>query len=340
MNRRQFAARAAAGTAAAGWAAAAGHTLFGRPSGPQLLNASYDATRELYRRVNGLFADHQLAATGQGVRLRPSHGGSGSQARAVVDGLPADVATLALWPDTDHLRQKGLIDAGWEGRFPDRSLPYTSCIVFVVRRGNPHAVRDWPDLVRGDLRLVTANPKTSGAAKLGVLAAWAAVTAAGGTAADAEGFVKAVFRRVPTLETSSRAATVTFARKRIGDVQLTWENEAQLEARESAGELEVVYPAVSLRAEPHVAVVDANARRNGTVGLAEAYLRFLYTPAAQDVFAENFFRPTTPAAEAKHAARFPAVRRVTVDEVSPGGWPAAQKQFFADGGLFDRVYGG
>lgn len=310
--------------------------LFGRDDGPTLLNASYDATRELYRQLNHLFAERR-----PGVRVRPSHGGSGSQARAVADGLPADVATLALWPDTDHLRKQGLIDAGWEDRYPHRSCPYTSQIVFVVRRGNPHQVRDWPDLAsRPGLRLVTANPKTSGAAKLTVLATWNAVTAAGGSDADAESLVRAVFRRVPTLESSSRAATVTFARKRLGDVHLTWENEGQLEARESNGDLELIYPTTTVRAEPHVALLDANARRHGTESLADEYLRFLYEPESQEVIAANGYRPSDPAVLARHKEWFPTIAERAVGQIVPGGWPEAQQRFFADGGVFDRVYAG
>ncbi len=326
MNRREFLLGTAAGAAALPFVGCG-------DGGPRLLNASYDATRELYRRIGRLFAERH------GVKVRPSHGGSGSQARAVIDGLPADVVTLALWPDTNAVCKAGLIDPGWEDRFPNRSLPYTSTIVFVVRKGNPHGVRDWNDLAgKPGLRIIAANPKTSGAAKLGLLACWGSVTTRGGSERDAEGLVTAVYRRVPALESSSRAATVTFARKQIGDVHLTWENEAHLEVRESKGELEIVYPPCSIRAEPHVAVVDANARRNGTVELAETYLRFLYDPAAQEVIAGEYYRPTTEAAAAKSADRFGALAQFTVRQVAPGGWDEAQKKFFADGGVFDRVY--
>jgi sulfate/thiosulfate-binding protein len=325
MNRRRFLA-AATGAASLPFFGCGG-------DGPRLLNASYDATRELYRHINRLFAERH------GVAVRMSHGGSGSQARAVTDGLPADVLTLALWPDTDYVRRVGLIDPGWEDRFPHRSCPYTSTIVFVVRRGNPHGIRDWPDLAgKPGLRVVAANPKTSGAAKYGLLACWGSVTTRGGSERDAEALVRAVYRRVPALESSSRSATVTFARKQIGDVHLTWENEAHLELKEGKGELEIVYPPRSIRAEPHVAVVDANVRRNGTAGLAEAYVRFLYEPAAQDVIAEDYYRPSTPEAAERHAGRFGAVEQFTLDEVTPGGWDAAQQKFFADGGVFDRVY--
>ncbi|HET6576589.1 MAG TPA: sulfate ABC transporter substrate-binding protein [Fimbriiglobus sp.] len=327
MNRRHFL-RAAAGTAAL-------PVLGCSDDGPSLLNASYDATRELYRRLNRLFtAQHK-------VKVRASHGGSGSQARAVIDGLPADVLTLALWPDTDAVHKAGLIDASWEDRFPHHSCPYTSTIVFVVRKGNPHGIRDWDDLrSKPNLKVIAANPKTSGAAKLALLALWGSVVTRGGSDREAEALVKAVYRRVPALESSSRAATVTFARKQIGDVHLTWENEAHLEVRELKGELEIVHPRRSILAEPHVAVVDANTRRHGTAALAEAYLRSLYEPDAQDVIAEEYYRPTTPEAAKKHAGRFGEINLFRIEQVTPGGWPEAQAKFFAAGGVFDRVYAG
>jgi sulfate transport system substrate-binding protein len=335
MNRRHFL-TAAAGTAGAAWLGTAGYVLFGRGGGRQLLNASYDATRELYRHVNRMFAERTE------VRARPSHGGSGSQARAVIDGLPADVVTLAIRPDVDAIARKELIHPGWDRRFPDPTNPYppyTSTIVFVVRRGNPYGVKDWDDLPRlpAGASVVTANPKTSGAAKLGLLACWGAVTTRGGSDREAEDQVRAVFGKVKSLESSSRAATVTFARKGQGAVHITWENEARLEAEEAKGELEVVYPSRSILAAPPVAVVDANVARNGTADLAAEYLRFLYDPVAQDVIAGEFYRPATPQAAAKHTARFPDLTRFDVDPVF-GGWDEAQKRFFADGGVFDRVY--
>lgn len=302
--------------------------------GSSLLNVSYDATRELYRRLNRLFSDQYR------VKCRVSHGGSGSQARAVIDGLPADVLTLALWPDTNAVHKAGLIDSGWEKRFPHNSCPYTSTIVFVVRKGNPHGIRDWQDLAnKPKLSIIAANPKTSGAAKLGLIACWGSVVTQAGSEKDAESLVRAVYRRVPALESSSRAATVTFARKQIGDVHLTWENEAHLEVKESKGNLEIVHPVMSILAEPHVAVVDANTRRRGTGDLAESYIRFLYQSAAQDVIAEEYYRPSTPEAAKKHADRFGMIERFAIDQVIPGGWIEAQKKFFADGGVFDRVYG-
>jgi len=258
---------------------------------------------------------------------------------AVLNGLPADVVSLALWSDINVLRKDGLIDPGWEKRFPNRSLPFTSAIVFVVRKGNPHGVTDWADLVtKPGLQIITASPKTGGAAKLSFLAAWGSVTAAGGSDADAERYVRELFRRVPVLESGSRAATNTFARKLIGDVNLTWENEAWLEMREFGDRLELVYPKRTIRGEPHVAVVDAVARRNGTTDLAEAYVNFLYEDEVQEVIAQNYYRPTTPAALARHADRFGSSHLFAVTDVVPGGWDEAQRRFFADGGAFDRVY--
>jgi sulfate transport system substrate-binding protein len=310
----------------------------GRPGGRlQLLNASYDATRELYRTLNRLFSDHHAVEHGEPVRVRQSHGGSGSQARAVLDGLPADVVTLALPLDVLELVKAGVVDPGWESRFENGSLPYTSTIVFVVRRGNPHKVADWPDLVaRPGLRLVAANPKTGGAAKLAFLAAWGWAKRATGSDAQAENYVRQFYKRVPLLEPSSRSATLTFARKAIGDVNLTWENEALLQVRELPGELEIVYPSVSIRAEPIVAVVDATARRNGTAALAEAYLRFLYNPPAQAAVAAGGFRPAKP--PPGHPKPPGPAGLLEVTSLLPGGWAEAQDRFFAEGGLFDRVY--
>ncbi len=330
MNRRTFLTASAAATV----------PFLGCAGGGQpLLNCSYDATRELYRRLNRAFAEHHLAEHGKAVRVTPSHGGSGSQARAVIDGLQADVVTLAMWPDTEAVAKKKLIQPGWVDRFPHRACPYTSTIVFVVRRGNPLGIRDWSDLAaHPSVKVIAANPKTSGAAKLGVVAAWGSVVAAGGSPREADDLVRAVYRKVPALESSSRVATVTFARKQIGDVHLTWENEAWLEQREMKGDLEIVYPARSILAEPHVAIVDANVERNGTRAVAEAYLNFLYANPSQDVIAENYYRPSTPAAAARHAEKFGKLDRFPIASVLPGGWPEAQKRFFDDGALFDQVF--
>ncbi len=305
----------------------------------QLLNCSYDATRELYRRLNRLFTENYHAKFGDTIRVTPSHGGSGSQARAIIDGLPADVATLAMQPDLEAIRKKGLIEANWLDRFPHRSCPYTSTIVFVVRKGNPHNIRDWSDIAsHSNVKVIAANPKTSGAAKLGVLAAWGSVRMAGGSEKEAYELVSAVYRKVPALEPSSRVATVTFARKQIGDVHLTWENEAWLEQREMKGEVEIVYPKRSILAEPHVAIVDANVERKGSRATAEEYLRFLYSPESQDVIADNHYRPTTPEAEARHASKFGKIERFAITQILPGGWDEAQKKFFDDGAWFDRLF--
>jgi sulfate transport system substrate-binding protein len=335
MNRRQFLTTATA----AGLA-----TLSGCGRGDydfELLNVSYDPTRELYRKINREFAADYLEKTGKKVRVRQSHGGSGSQARAVIDGIQADVVTLAMWADIDSIRAKNLIEANWEERLPNRSLPYVSTIVFVVRKGNPFEVKDWPDLVeKPGLKIITPNPKTSGGAKLNVLGAWLSVLDGGGSAAQAREFVTRLFRRVPVLDTGARGATVTFARKNIGDVHLTWENEAALEERELKGEVEIVRPPVSVRAEPHVAMVDANVARKGTTEAVRAYLEFLYKPRTQDLIAELFFRPTTEEAERRHRDRFPPIKllRATDPKYKLGDWNRIQEDFFSEGGLFDQIY--
>jgi sulfate transport system substrate-binding protein len=331
MNRRRF----LTASALAGLSALSGcggpHYDF------ELLNVSYDPTRELYRRINRLFAEDYFARSGSRVRVRQSHGGSGSQARSVIDGIPADVVTLAMWADVDNIRAKKLIADGWEKRLPDRSLPYHSTIVFVVRRGNPFGIVDWPDLLKPGVKIITANPKTGGGAKLALLGAWGATKSAGGSP---RAFVTEMYRRVPVLDTGARGATVTFARKNIGDVHLTWENEAWLEKRELKDAVEIVYPKVSIRAEPHVALVDANADRKGTRAAAEAYLEFLYTPAAQEVIAETFFRPGNAEAARRHADRFPSIHlfRATDLSLGLGDWNQIQTDFFAEGGVFDQIY--
>jgi len=303
----------------------------------ELLNVACDPTRELWHDLNDLFISRYEAEKGAKISIRQSHGGSASQARAVIDGLDADVVTLALWSDTDAVRKVGLIDAGWEDRLPNRSLPYVSTIVFVVRKGNPKDIHDWRDLVRPGVSVITPNPKTSGNGKWSFLAAWGSVTTRGGSEADAAAYVAAVYNQVPILDAAARGATMTFAQKRIGDVHLTWENEAYLEVQEANGELEIVYPPVSVLAEPHVAVVSANARRKGTTGAAEAYLKFLYTEEAQEVIARHYHRPSSEAVWKRHSARFPALTLFRVTSLAPGGWEEAQKRFFAEGGVFDQV---
>ena len=302
-----------------------------------LLNVSYDPTRELWRDLSAAFIVGHARQTGQRVQIKQSHGGSSSQARAVIDGIPADVATLALWSDTDALRKKGLIPEKWDERLPHRSLPYYSTIVFVVRKGNPRGIKDWPDLVEEGVGVITPNPKTSGNGRLSFLAAWGAVRERGGSDADAEQYVTRLYRNVPVLDTGARGSTVTFAQRNIGDVQLTWENEAHLEVEESKGELEIVYPPLSIKAEPHVTVVDANVDRKGTRAAAEAYLQFLYTDAAQDIIAKHYYRPIDPEALARHPARFPELKLFPVTAFVRD-WDEAQARFFADGGVFDRIY--
>jgi sulfate transport system substrate-binding protein len=304
----------------------------------ELLNVACDPTRELWRDVNAAFATRYKEETGVALTIRPSHGGSGSQARAIIDGLPGDVATLALWTDTDAIRKAGLIDPGWVDRLPNRSLPYVSTIVLVVRKGNPKAIHDWNDLLRPDVQVITPNPKTSGNGKWSFLALWGSVIWRGGPTELAQQFVRRVYAHVPVLDASARGSTMTFAQKGIGDVHLTWENEAHLEVQESQGALEIVYPSVSVLAEPHVAVVDAVARRKGTAAAAAAYLKFLYTEQAQELIAKNFHRPTNPVVFARHRDLFPAFRLELATTLVPSGsWDDIQKSFFAEGGIFDQI---
>lgn len=305
----------------------------------QLLNVSYDPTRELWKDLNKAFEGISKEQTGKTVSVRQSHGASGSQARAVIDGLEADVVSLALWTDTEQIHRKGLIKDGWEDSFSNHSLPYTSTIVFVVRKGNPKAIREWSDLVRPDLQIITPNPKTSGNGKLAFLAAWGSVVLNGGTEDDARTFVTKFYKQVPVLDTGARGATTTFAQKGIGDVHLTWENEARLEIAEAKGELELVYPLISILAEPHVALVDQNVDRRGTRSVAQKYLEFLYTPEGQAIIAKHFYRPSDASVLEQHRAAFPDLRLFRITEISKG-WDDAQTRFFADGGEFDKIYDG
>ena len=302
-----------------------------------LLNVSYDPTRELWKEINSAFVAAQSKEFGKTITIKQSHGGSGSQARSVIDGLEADVVSLALWSDTDQLRKKGLIKEGWEDRFPNRSLPYTSTIVFVVRKGNPKGIKDWPDLVKPNIEIITPSPKTSGNGKLAFLAAWGSVILSGGTEDQAKEFVTQIYQRTPTLEAGARGATTTFAQKGQGDVHLTWENEAHLEVQESKGSLEIIYPSRSFLAEPHVAVVDENAKKKGTSEVAEAYLKFLYTPEGQEIIAKHFYRPTNAEVLARHSQQFPEIKLFSISEISKG-WDDAQARFFAEGALFDTIY--
>jgi sulfate transport system substrate-binding protein len=312
---------------------------FAAPDPVTILNVSYDPTRELYEAENKAFAADWLAKTGQTVTIRQSHGGSGKQARSVIDGLEADVVTLALAYDVDALYTEAkLIPQDWAKRLPDNSTPYTSTIVFLVRKGNPKNIRDWNDLIRPGVSVITPNPKTSGGARWNYLAAWAyALKQPGGTNASAEAYVKKLFANVPVLDSGARGATVTFLDRGIGDVLLAWENEALLAKKElGADKIDIVVPSISILAEPPVSVVDKVTERRGTTKVAEAYLKFLYTKEGQEIEAQNFYRPRDPAIAAKYAAQFPKLPLVTIDLF--GGWTKAQADHFADGGSFDRIY--
>jgi sulfate transport system substrate-binding protein len=304
-----------------------------------LLNASYDPTRELYDAVNKAFAARWKAKTGQEVEIRQSHGGSGKQARAVIDGLEADVVTLALAWDVDAIAKSGLLDPGWQKRLPDNAAPYTSTIVFLVRKGNPKGLKGWDDLVKPGVQVITPNPKTSGGARWNYLGAYAhALKANRGDDAKARAFVKALYRNVPVLDSGARGATTTFVERGLGDVLLAWENEALLAVeRLGKGELEIVVPGSSILAEPPVAVVDKNVARHGTAAVAKAYLDFLYTPEGQEIAARNHYRPRDPQVAARYAGAFPKLELFTIDAVF-GGWAKAQATHFGDGGVFDQIY--
>jgi sulfate transport system substrate-binding protein len=304
-----------------------------------LLNVSYDPTRELYAAVNAAFIKQWQARTGKTLQIRQSHGGSGSQARAVTDGLEADVVTLALAYDVDAVQKAGLItDAGWQKRLPQNSSPYTSTIVFLVRKGNPKGIKDWGDLVKPGIGVITPNPKTSGGARWNYLAAWEYGKRQGG-GADAKGreFVAALFKNVPVLDSGARGATTTFVQRAIGDVLLAWENEAYLAVAEGKGKVEIVVPSVSILAEPPVAIVDKVVDKKGTRAAAEAYLQFLYSPEGQELAAKFHYRPRDQKVAAKYAATFAQVKLFTIDQAF-GGWQNAQKTHFADGGTFDQIY--
>ncbi|MBX6420943.1 MAG: sulfate ABC transporter substrate-binding protein [Nevskia sp.] len=303
-----------------------------------LLNVSYDPTRELYQQLNPLFAADWQKRTGSAVMIDVSNGGSGKQARAILDGLEADVATLGIASDIDALAEQGkLLPRDWQKRLPQDSAPYTSTIVFVVRKGNPKAIHDWPDLLQSGIQVVTPNPKTSAGGRWAFLAAYLqALHASGGDANKARDYVARLYRAVPVLDSGARGSTTTFARG-IGDVLLAWENEAHLILKEFGAErFEIVVPKVSVLAQPPVAVVDKYAQKHGNEKLAEAYLRWLYSPEAQEVIAANFYRPTDPAVAARHASEFPPVERLNVSAL--GGIAKVQKDFFGDGGLFDQIY--
>jgi sulfate transport system substrate-binding protein len=305
----------------------------------RLLNVSYDPTRELFDDYNAAFAAHWRAQTGQVVRVTQSHGGSGKQARSVIDGLPADVVTLALAYDIDAIAARAkLLPANWQDRLPGNSSPYTSTIVFLVRKGNPKGIRDWGDLVKPGVAVITPNPKTSGGARWNYLAAWAwARRQPGASDASAQDYLRRLFANVPVLDTGARGATTTFVQRRIGDVLIAWENEAYLAIEQlGADQLEVVTPSLSILAEPPVAVVDRTVLRRGTRDVAQAYLQYLYSAEGQEIVARHFFRPRDPAVAARYAQRFPALELVTIADF--GGWARAQATHFADGGVFDQVY--
>jgi len=309
----------------------------GKPKALELLNVSYDPTRELWRHLNAMFISKYLKEANTKLEIKQSHGGSSTQARAVIDGLEADVVTLALWSDTDAIRKKGLIAEHWEQRLPNHSLPYISTIVFVVRQGNPKGIKDWPDLVQPGITIVTPNPKTSGNGQLSFYSAWGSVVLRGGSREDAIAYVTKLYQQVPVLDSGARGATTTFVQKGIGDVHLAWENEAHLEVQEANGTLELVYPPLSIRAEPHIAVVDANVDRKGTRAAAEAYLQFLYTDEAQEIIAKHYYRPTNETILKEHRETFPEMRLFAVTDIGEN-WEDVHKKLVGDGSVFDTIY--
>jgi sulfate/thiosulfate-binding protein len=317
---------------------AIGAKNFERNADVKLLNVSYDPTRELYHQLNPRFAETYAKETGRKALVTQSHGGSSRQARTIIDGEQvADVVTLGLRSDIEALRKRGLVADGWAARLPNHSQPYYSTIVFVVRRGNPFAIRDWPDLVRAPLEIITPDPRTSGNGKLSALAAWGAIVSRGGSEAEARAYLKALYDRAPFLETGARATSIAFAVEKLGDVHLTWENEALREVAASKGDLELIYPKVSILAEPAVAWVDVNVAKHGTEAAARAYLGFLFTDEAQEIIAENGYRPFKDAILKKHRDRFPALDLFPVTAIARD-WEDAQQRFFAENGVIDTVY--
>jgi sulfate transport system substrate-binding protein len=336
-SRRTLLAAAGAGLAAS----AVGARALAQAAKPAtLLNVSYDPTRELYQDINKAFIAFWKQRAGQDLKINQSHNGSGASARAVIDGLQADVVTLALAYDIDEIsRIAKLLPSNWQSRLPDNSTPYTSTIVFLTRKGNPWKLRDWGDLIKPGIEVITPNPKTSGGARWNYLAAWAwAKNQPGGTDASAKAFIQKLYKQVPVLDTGARGATTTFTERRIGDVLLAWENEAYLALDELKGQFDIVTPPSSILAEPPVAVVDKNVDRHGTRTIAEAYLNFLYSPLAQDLIGKNHYRPRNAEAAAKYASKFPAIKLANINDF--GGWTKAQTTHFADGGVFDQIYKG
>ncbi len=312
---------------------------YGIANGAEFLNVSYDPTRELYAEYNKVFAKHWKEKTGADVTLKQSHGGSGKQARAVIDGLEADVVTLALGYDIDIIAEKGLLPASYQASLPHNASPYTSTIVFLVRKGNPKGIKDWDDLVKPGVSVITPNPKTSGGARWNYLAAWAfAAEKLGNDEAKVKDFVGKLFKNVPVLDTGARGSTTTFVQRKIGDVLLAWENEAYLSLKEFPNDgFEIVTPSLSILAEPPVAVVEKNAKAHGTEDLAKEYLSYLYSEEGQTIAAKNFYRPTDEKVAAKFANQFAKVKLVTIDK-DFGGWQKAQKLHFSEGGVFDQIY--
>ena len=342
QNRQDLSRRGVLAAGTAGAAAVAAPALLAGPAAAQgkkaitLLNVSYDPTRELYKDINAAYAKYWKDKVGQELTIQQSHGGSGKQARSVIDGLQADVVTLALASDIDEIAAKAkLLPANWQSRLPNTSTPYTSTIVFLVRKGNPWKIKDWGDLVKPGIDVITPNPKTSGGARWNYLAAWAWAQKNG---RNPQAFVEELFKHVPVLDTGARGSTTTFVQRGIGDVLLSWENEAYLAIEElGPGKVDIVYPSLSILAEPPVALVDKVVARKKTRTIAEGYLNFLYSPLAQDLIGKNHYRPRDPAAAAKWAKKFPKIPLVTIDDAF-GGWKKAQATHFGDGGVFDRIY--
>jgi sulfate/thiosulfate-binding protein len=307
----------------------------------EIVNVSYDPTRELYQELNAAFANDFKRRTGKSIKVTQSHGGSGAQARAVIDGLQADVVTLGLAGDIDAIARKGLLKDDWEQRWPNHSSPYSSAIVLVVRKGNPKGIKDWPDLTSAGVNIITPNPKTSGGARWNFLAAWGYITLSKkGTETEAQELVAKIYRNTIKLDSGARGATQSLVKNKLGDVLIAWENDAILARKEVPDQhLEIIYPSISILAEPPVAVIDRTVDQRGTRGAAEAYLKFLYTDAAQDIIGKNSYRPANPTFQKKYAGNLPPISLFTIRDVA-GSWSQAQQKFFGDGGLFDQIYKG